>query len=63
MLCEKKYQEALAQLQTVKDDRRAWNALGVALYMTGQKDKAADYFRRAANAGNTMAKKNLEGIK
>ena len=63
LMKEQKFAEALPILQSVKSDSRAWNALGVVLYQTGQKDQALDYFRRAANAGNSMAKKNLEGIK
>lgn len=62
LLRDKQYQEALGILQTVKSDSRAWNALATALYMTGQKDQALSYFRRAAADGNRQAKENLKGL-
>ena len=54
-----KYGDALALLRTVSSDRRAQNALGVALYMTGAKAEAIECFRRAAKDGNREAKDNL----
>lgn len=63
LLKQEKYAEALALLQTVKADRRAQNALGIALYMTGRTDEAIDCFRQAAGNGNEDARKNLEQLK
>ena len=62
LLREERYAEALPLLRGVSEDSRAWNALGVALYMTGERDEAIRYFRRAVADGNAQAQKNLEGI-
>lgn len=53
------YAAALADLRTVSSDPRAWNALGVALYMTGSEAEGMDYIRRAAAQGNPQAIDNL----
>lgn len=53
------YDEALTLLNTVKNDRRAYNALGVALYMTGKHAEGMEYIRRAADDGNAEAQDNL----
>lgn len=53
------YAEALQQLRTVSTDRRAYNALGVALYMTGNRTEGMEYIRRAAADGNAEAQDNL----
>jgi Flp pilus assembly protein TadD len=50
-------------LQQVRDDERAQNALGVALWFCGQKEEAIDRFRRAAANGNEDAKTNLRELK
>lgn len=63
LLRQERYDEALKMLQTVKDDERAQNALGVALYMTGRREEALTHFRKAAEAGNEEAKRNLEQIR
>lgn len=63
LLSEEKYDEALAMLKAVKDDPRSYNALAVALYMTGGKDEAIRYFRLAADKGNEQAKENLRRLK
>ncbi len=52
-------QEALQLLRTVSDDPRSFNILGVALYQTGNRQQAIDYFRRAAANGDTQAQENL----
>lgn len=57
-----RYDEALQMMQTVKDDKRAYNALGVALYMTGNKEEAIEFFRKAAAEGNQDARRNLEQL-
>jgi len=49
-------------LQTVRNDERAQNALGTALWLCGQKDEALDCFRRAAANGNADAVKNLNAL-
>lgn len=59
LLRQEKYAEALDMLLTVKADPRSWNALGVALYMTGDTTQAMSYFRKSADGGNAQAKDNL----
>ena len=62
LLREERYAEALPLLRGVSEDSRAWNALGVALYMTGERDEAIRYFQKATAEGNEQARKNFEGI-
>lgn len=59
LIQREQYDEALQLLRTVEDDSRAQNALGCALYMTGNRQEAIERFRRAANAGNKEAERNL----
>ncbi len=56
------HREALRLLQTIRTDERAQNALGVALWLNGQKDEALSVFRRAAAKGNADATKNLKQL-
>lgn len=56
------HREALRLLQTVRNDERAQNALGTALWLCGQKDEAVACFRRAAANGNTDAQENLRRL-
>lgn len=60
--CGDCHQEALRLLQGVRDDQRAQNALGVALWLTGSQAEAMDCFRRAAANGNADAAENLRQI-
>ena len=60
--CSDCHHEALRLLNTVRSDERAQNALGVALWLCGQKDEALAIFRKAAAAGNTDAKNNLRQL-
>lgn len=59
LIGEKRYAEALEILRLVSSDRRAQNALGVALYMTGSKEEGISRIRRAAEDGNREAQDNL----
>ena len=59
LLGQGRYQEALQMLQTVRSDE---NALGVALWQTGQQAEALRCFRRAAAQGNADAQENLRQI-
>lgn len=54
------YDVALRSLLTVKDDPRSWNAIGVALYMTGDEQQAFGYFEKAAAQGDARAQQNLD---
>ena len=62
LLREGRDEEALRKLLTVKGDRRAQNALGVAYYRAGQVQLAEDCFRKAAADGNPQAAENLRQI-
>ena len=62
LIAREQYDEALCLLRTVQTDERAQNALGVALYMTGNREEAISCFRAAAAAGNQQAKENLKNI-
>ena len=62
LLAAGRYQDALSKLNTVRNDERAQNALGVALWQTGQKEEALRCFRRAAANGNADAVKNLNAL-
>ena len=60
--CGDCHREALRLLQAVRTDERAQNALGVALWLNGQKDEALSVFRRAAAKGNADAIMNLKQL-
>ncbi len=60
--CGDCHREALRLLQTVRNDERAQNALGVALWLNGHKDEALSCFRRAAANGNKDALNNLQQL-
>ena len=60
--CGDCHREALRLLQTVRNDERAQNALGVALWLNGQKDEALSCLRRAAANGNADAQRNLREL-
>lgn len=62
LMREGKYAEALYTLKTVEKDERAQNALGVAYYMTGDKEKGIELMRRAAANGNESARRNIEQL-
>lgn len=62
LLDQGRYADALPALLDVKADPRAWNALGVALYMTGDEPSALSYLRKAAEAGDPRAKDNMRQI-
>lgn len=62
LMQQERYAEALPMLQSQKNDPRAWNALAVALWHTGDQDAALDYFRRAAQQGNADARENLKQL-
>lgn len=57
-----KYEEALQMLQGVRNDERAYNAYGVALYMTGHESAGEKYMRMAAEKGNQQAVENCRQL-
>ena len=63
LLAHEQYDEALSLLRSVSYDKRSYNALAVALYMTDNKEEAIRYFRLAAENGNAQAKENLRQLK
>lgn len=46
-------------MRTVETDKRAYNALGVAYYMTGDTARGLKYLKAAAADGNEAARNNL----
>ena len=60
--CSDCHQEALHILYNVREDQRAQNALGVALYLCGRRGEALDCLRQAAANGDADAKRNLQQI-
>lgn len=55
-----RYGDALHLLISQTSDPRAWNALGVAYYMTGNMEQAEHYFKLAAENGDAEAARNLQ---
>ncbi|MDR0961323.1 MAG: hypothetical protein LBM62_02020 [Mediterranea sp.] len=62
LLVDGNYEEVLTTLLPHKDDSRAWNYLGVAYMMKGDKASATSYFQKAQANGDKEAAKNLEEI-
>ena len=62
LISQGKYSEALALLRKVENDRRAYNALGVAYYMTGNKALGMEYMKKAADEGNAQAAGNIRQL-
>jgi hypothetical protein len=60
--CGDCHREALRLLQTVRNDERAQNALGTALWLCGYRDEGLECFRRAAANGNVDAIQNLKSL-
>ena len=62
LVADRRYSEAVEVLAPVRHDPRCLNTLGVALYMSGQKDEGIDCLRRAAATGDEGARQNLEKL-
>lgn len=62
LVADRRYSEAVEVLAPVRHDPRCLNTLGVALYMSGQKDEGIDCLRRAATTGDEGARQNLEKL-
>ena len=62
LIQQEKYAEALSMLRGVQQDPRGWNALAVALWQTGDREAALNYFRLAAQQGNADARENLRKL-
>ena len=63
LIGERNTTAALALLVQVENDPRSWNPIGVCYLMENNVVKAVEYLQRAANAGYSDAKANLEQIK
>ena len=61
--CSDCHHEALRLLSNVRDDERAQNALGVALWLCGQHTEAMECLQRAVSHGDTAAMQNINIIK
>lgn len=61
--CGECHAKALSLLRQVEGDKRAENALGVALYLCGYREEAIAHFKNAAADGNKDAEKNLLRVK
>lgn len=62
LIQQEKFAEALPMLRSVQQDPRSWNALAVALWETGEKDVALNFFRLASQQGNADARENLRKL-
>ena len=60
--CSDCHHEALRLLLTVRNDKRALNALGTAYWLCGQQEEAIECFRQAAANGNADAQENLRRL-
>ena len=58
---EGKYAEALEHIDSVKEDMRAYNTVGVALMMQGKFEEAMPWFEKALE-NSTCAQKNIDAI-
>lgn len=63
LMATRRYDEALAKLKLVKNDSRAWNALGVCFQMKGDIEEACEWFTRATETGDAEAAENLNRLK
>ena len=59
----RKASEALALLYKVQDDPRAWNPMGVCYILLNNTEKAREYFQKAADAGYSDARMNMDQLK
>ena len=58
---EGKYEEALEHVDSVKDDIRAYNTVGVALMMQGKFEEAMPWLEKALES-STCAQQNIDAI-
>jgi len=57
-----RYDEALESLRAVEDDPRSWNAIGTCYLLQGDYSQARVWLKKAAEAGDKEAEKNLDLI-
>ena len=56
------YAEAQKMVEAVQEDDRSYNTVGVALMMQKRFEEALPWFRKAVEAGSTIAQKNIDAI-
>lgn len=59
-MVDHRFDRALELLAEFSDDPRSWNHIGVCHMMCGDYDTADEYFRRAMQAGDENAARNME---
>ena len=57
-----KYAEAQKTVETVQDDDRSYNTIGVALMMQKRFEEALPWFSKALEAGSPSAQKNIDAV-
>ena len=57
-----RYDEALESLRAVEDDPRSWNAIGTCYLLQGDYSQARVWLKKAVEAGDKEAEKNLDLI-
>jgi hypothetical protein len=57
-----KYTQAQKEVETVMEDGRSYNTLGVALMMQKRFEEALPWFSKALEAGNAAAQKNIDAV-
>lgn len=61
-LKEGKYQQSFDILQPISYDVRTWNPIGVCYELMGNMSKAVQWYKKAADKGDTQAEQNLERL-
>ena len=63
LIREGKYTEAIGHMDTVKEDVRSYNTMGVALMMQGKFEEAMPWLEKALEGNCPSAQKNIDAIK
>jgi len=62
LIAAQRYEEALKTLSAVEGDPRSWNTIGSCHILQGDYSKARTWLKKAAEAGDKEAEKNLNSI-
>ena len=57
-----KYEEAEKAVETVQEDNRSYNTIGVALMMQKRFEEALPWLQKAVEDGNTLAQQNIDAV-
>jgi len=63
LIAASNYEEALESLLTVGNDSRSWNAIGTCYLLQGDYSNARAWLRRAMEAGDKEAERNMDLVK